>query len=258
MTEKTRTFEQTETECLDIDADGTNDFVAITKDHQILTPTFQTSIKLNITYPLIRRLDKTQTLLVDCRTKKNKPNAWIIDENGIIQTTFMAGDGVEDVVVLNNKIIISYFDEGVFSGIGSSDQGVVVFDFEGNILFGYRDKYGHQVDIADCYCLSAKTHNTVLFLMYPGFPLVELSLDGYEHTVRNIPEKLYGASSVTNMGDEVFFHAPYADNRTIFKWTIGGNKIEKIGEYSGRLRGLQRARFLSKCETGYTIIDLIN
>lgn len=256
MTEKTRTFEQTETECLDIDADGTNDFAAITKDRQILTPSFQTSITLNITYPLIRRLDKARTLLVDCRTRKDKPNAWIIDENGIVQTTFLAGDGVEDVVVLNSKIVISYFDEGVFSGVGPSDQGVVVFDFEGNILFGYRDKYGHQVDIADCYCLSAKTHNTVLFLMYPDFPLVELSLDGYEHTVRNIPEKLHGASSLTSIRDDVFFHSPYDDDNMIFKWSMSGGGIEKIGEYSGRLRGLQRARFLSKGETGYTILDL--
>ena len=256
MKETTRTIEQANSKCLDIDAQDTFAFLTITEDKKIISPDFQTTIDLDLWFPNIRRLDQDKFLLVDTRTKKERQNGWIIDNEGQIKKTFMAGDGIEDIVIQENKIIISYFDEGVFSGIEPSDQGLVVFDFEGNILFKYRDKYGHIVDVADCYCLCPKGNKAVLCSMYTDFQLVELNLDTFEQTVHEPPEQLKGSGSITNRGAEIFFHAPYQDKRGIYKWIIGNKETSKIGEYSTQLRGLQGGKYLSCGENGYTIIDL--
>lgn len=256
MKETTKTIELVQTKCLDIDAQDTSDFLTITEDKKIISSAFQISIDFDLWFPNIRRLNQDKFLLIDTRTKKDRQNGWIIDNQGQIKRTFMAGDGIEDIVIQENKIIISYFDEGIFSGIEPSDQGLVVFDFDGKILFNYRDKYGHAVDVADCYCLCPKGNKGVLFSMYTDFPLIELNLDTFEQTVHQPPGQLNGAGSITNSGADIFFHAPYQDKRGIYKWTIGNEQAEKIGEYSPHLRGLQGGKYLACGETGYTIVDL--
>jgi len=256
MKETVRRIEQNNSKCFDIDAQNEFDFVAVAEGRKIICSAFETHIEIERQFYCVRQLNKEKFLLVDKRTNGREYNAWVIDNKGQVINAFMAGDGIEDIVIQTNKIVISYFDEGIFGYIQPGEQGLVVFDFNGNILFKYHDSYGHIVDIAHCYSMCPKGKKTVLFSVYDEFPLIELNLDTYSQTIHKPPEKLNGSSSITSSGSDIFFHAPYLDKRGIYKWSIGNENTEKVGEYTPYLRGLSKGRFLSRGDYGYTIIDL--
>jgi len=48
--------------------------------------------------------------------------------------TFYVGDGIEDFEVVKKGIVITYFDEGIYGSKGPSNEGLVLFDFNGQIL----------------------------------------------------------------------------------------------------------------------------
>jgi len=255
MKETIRIIEQSENKCLDIDAHDNLDFLTITETGEIISTTFEIRVDIDVQFPIIRRLDYDKFLLVDARTSRGRNNAWIIENQGRIVKDFMVGDGIEDILVQQGKIVITYFDEGVLSGIKPSDQGLVVFNFEGRILFKYLDNYGQFVDVTDCYCICPKGNNSVLFSLYTDYPLIELNLETFDQIIHKPPKKLNGSASIANRGADVFFHSPYQDKRGIYRWTIGSDQAMRIGEYSPRLRGLKGGKFLKCGERGYTIID---
>lgn len=74
------------------------------------------------------------------KTRGPEMNAAIVNSSGEVLCEFCLGDGIEDcIVTADERIITSYFDEGVFgnygwdSPIGSS--GLVVWDRGGNVLW---------------------------------------------------------------------------------------------------------------------------
>lgn len=193
-------------------------------------------------------------LVADARVTKRTENCVIYNLEGAVLGQFFTGDGIEDIEVIKEKIIVSYFDEGILGMDGPNHQGLVIFDFGGKILFGYNHKHGAQM-ITDCYCICRHGTNRILCFPYPEFPFIELNVDTFDEMIGQVPEEVKGSASMTSTPDSIIFHSPYKDKGGFFRWKIGAKEVEKIGRFPGKLRGLKNGRFLSMGEKEFTIIE---
>jgi hypothetical protein len=64
-------------------------------------------------FPLICALDPETAALVDARTLKGVPNAWIVRASGEQLATFEVGDAVEGVAAVGGRLVVTHFDVGI-------------------------------------------------------------------------------------------------------------------------------------------------
>ena len=240
---------------VDIDVITDNSYIAITDKGSVVFPFDKIKVRESFKFPIIRQLTNNSFLVADSRTTGRTDNCFIYDLKGNVLRQFFVGDGIQDIEVLRDRIVITYFDEGVYGTDGPNNEGLVLFDFDGKILLKYNEKHGDQI-ISDCYCICKHGANRILFLPYTDFPLIELNLDTGEEKKYEIPEQVKGSNGLTSTSDSIMFHSPYEDKRGLYKWRIGEKEIEKIGEYTEGLRGLTNGRFISVGQKGFTILDL--
>ena len=107
----------------------------------------------------------------------------VYDEAGLFLRSIDLGDASEDIQTTpDDRIWVSYFDEGVFGG-GIGRQGAVCFDSIGNPIFQYGD-FAEQNGlpfISDCYALNVTASGDVWLNYYMDFPLVQLRGFALEH-----------------------------------------------------------------------------
>jgi hypothetical protein len=248
-------LELSEKNLVGFDFKSENEFLGITKTNEIVTPFSNFEIDINIKYPIIRILDEELFLLIDIRTEKNKENCLVFNHKGDLKNKFYIGDGIEDVTVIKNKIIASYFDEGVFGAEGPNNNGLSIFDLKGKLLFGYNDKHG-QLEIVDCYCICKFDSQKILFLGYTEFNLIELNIITHEEVVYKLPSDLAGCNAMTTWKNKIYFHSPYKDKEGIYEWEFNRENATKIGNYKGNLRGLNNGKFLDFKNKSYTLIEM--
>jgi hypothetical protein len=222
-------------------------------------------------FPLVRAAGPDRVLLADARVDrtwlgKEKPNGFLVDRSGSLEGVFVFGDGIADVLVSEEEVVATYFDEGVVSGVGTDSpaaEGVAVFDFEGELRFGYNSSaLNPETRILDCYCAGWGRGRRLFFYPYPDLRLVTIDLEAGAHELWETPSPR-GFNALTvgepEEGREVvFLHAPYAAGGRgsgIYRWRIGDDRYDLVGDQSGSLRGLRSGRFLAyDWEGGYTVI----
>lgn len=240
---------------LDLDADEKGNFIAFTDHKTVITNEHNINIEIDVRFPKIRRLNTNKFLIVDSRTKNNN-NGFIFDFNGKLIQSFLAGDGIEDVIVHHNKIIISYFDEGVLVSDVPNQDGLSVFNIEGKQEFGANTSVGGLL-ITDCYCICKHETNSVLFYAYTDFEISELNLDTFTIESYETPVDFAGSSAMSSIENEIIFHSSYHDKTSFFSWNRNKNEVTKFGNYPSRLRGLKNGKFLIFGDSSYTIINSI-
>jgi len=109
------------------------------------------------------------------------------DASGHFLRSIDLGDASEDIQTTSDeKIWVSYFDEGVF-GSGIGQQGAVCFGAAGIPEF----KYGEFAEraglpfIADCYAMNVAAPGDVWLNYYTDFPLVHLQDFALEHVSKD-------------------------------------------------------------------------
>lgn len=208
-----------------------------------------------VRFPIVRAVGFDRVVVVDSRPSAGDPGGRVYSMAGEPMATLHVGDGVQDVVVLDDLITVTYFDEGVFSGMPPSEQGVAFFHLDGEPYGGYQTMFGAEaVDIADCYAACRVNAQVLAFVPYTGFELVRLNPRTHQQDVIDVPEKLHGASAISVMGDRVCLFGPYSQKQSLFVWTPG-KAPQKIGTHSGTLRGIGPHRFISNGEHGYTVVS---
>lgn len=100
-------------------------------------------------------------------------NALIITKAGEVISEICFGDGIEHVIVTpDNRIITSYFDEGIFGNYGWDNpigcNGLIVWNDKGDILWE-ASKY----PIYDCYAMNVDDEYNLWFYYYDEFKLVK-------------------------------------------------------------------------------------
>ena len=234
-----------------------NSFIAYSDKKEVITFHKRVFIEREIKYPVIRFIDNDKFLLADTRTEDNKPNAFIYDFNGKLLKAFLAGDGIEDILIHDNKIVVTYFDEGVFGEDGPNNDGLSVFNIDGKREFGFNESV-QGIHIYDCYCICKHDNNKVLFYAYDFFNVIQLNLDTFQWQEFKTPHDFEGASALTSIDDKIIFHSSYQDKKSFFVWNRNDNTVIKASEYSPKLKGLENGKFLKFGEKGFTIIDVLN
>lgn len=254
MKEQTTFIDTEHKKILNLDIDENGNFIAFTEGNTVLTNLLKLKIEITLETPIIRKLDDELFLLTDTRTAEEM-NGYIFSFDGHLKTTFLAGDGIQDIVVQNKKIIITYFDEGVFGGNGPNNDGLSVFDFYGNQLWGFNSKVKDNF-IDDCYCICKHETNKVLFYAYSSFNLYELNLDTLQVEVYKTPDDFIGSSSISSRNDNVYFHSSYHDKYSFFHWNRRSNEVLIMGYYNSELTGIKNGIFFTYGDNGFTTVDL--
>ncbi|MFT3993962.1 MAG: hypothetical protein QM660_06615 [Dysgonomonas sp.] len=240
-------------ELVDIDIDQWGNYVGITDRQQVLTLSSSFYIYNKIKFALVRYLTDILLLVVSRRTVKGD-NAFIYNLEGELLKTFFAGDGVEDVIVVADKIIFSYFDEGVFGNPGPNNEGIAIFDFNGQFLYGFNS--ANQDMIVDCYAMCKYDNDKILFYIYPDFPLVELNINTFKAIIYKTSDKFVGAHAMSAYQGQALFYGGYNKNQKFYLWNIWQQQAILIGEYSGgRIRGIGDGKFISVEKNGFKIIN---
>lgn len=171
-------FELHQQKVLDFYTDEFENFLILTDGNEVFSPYFHLKIEQRFKFPLIRRLDAELFLIASARSSSATKNAFIYNNSGEVITAFDIGDGVEDILIHCDKIVVSYFDEGVFGRDGPNNEGLCVFNVQGESCFGYNSGYIDEM-IADCYAICIYKARSILFYPYPEFQLYELNLDSF-------------------------------------------------------------------------------
>ncbi|GGE71499.1 hypothetical protein [Priestia taiwanensis] len=145
---------------------------------------FPIDTEFNLDYLLfVQPIGVENWLLIMWGEEGEDNRAVIVNEKGEKISEFDVGEGIADCQVDKDDIIwISYVDEGVFSGHTLTQDGIIAFNKDGEVVF---QKYGQFVDegivrpINDCYAMNV-TNDSVWLCYYSDFPLVQLK-DGKIH-----------------------------------------------------------------------------
>lgn len=253
MTEQTTHIDVGQSKILNLDADDQGNFIAFTDNKTVIANDHNLKIEIDFRYPIIRRIDNETFFIADSRIEKGN-NGYFFNFNGQLLKSFLAGDGIEDIVVLRNKIIISYFDEGVYGSDGPNGDGLAVFDFQGQQEFGVNSS-ARDMTISDCYCICKHGTNKVLFYAYTDLKVFELNLDTFKIKSFETPSDFSGTSAMSSTADKIIFHSSYHDKRSFFLWDRNRNEVIKFGDYSPGLTGIKNGKFLIYGDSGYTIIN---
>ena len=210
-----------------------------------------------LNHPKIRVIDENKFLIAASRNKRQAKNAYIFDKAGQVISNFGCGDAIKNIIVTENRIVFTYFDEGIFGRGDISPEGLAVFDLNGAYQAGYRSFFGSQAeDIADCYCACLYKRNMLYFCAYTEFRIVRWDLDRFQQEITPIPDSLHGAHALTTDGTTFYLYSPYHGKGNLYAWRPEFPSPEQIGSLYYRLRGLSDARFLSKGEDSYTLIKI--
>lgn len=255
MTEQTTHIDVGQSKILNLDADDQGNFIAFTDTKTVITNDHNLKIDIEIRFPIIRRLNDNTFFIADARTEKGN-NGYIFNFNGQFKKSFLAGYGLQDIIIHRDKIIITYFDEGVLGDKGPNNDGIAIFNFSGEQIFGFNSSkiWGN---ILDCYCICKHGTNKVLFYAYTDLKVFELNLDTFKVEIFDTPDDFLGTSAITSTADKIIFHSSYDDKRSFFSWDRNNNEVIKFGDYSPGLTGIKNGKFLIYSDNGFTIINPI-
>ncbi len=221
----------------------------------------EVALPVPLSFAIVRCLGDLALVVAARIERQGEVNAWIMEtETGRVRHAFSVGDGVQDVLVLADFIVISYFDEGVFSGIMPSHEGLAFFDRQGTYLWGYVTGITDSVDVSDCYAMCHAGRNHVAFCAYTTFSLVVLDISRREQSVVPTPQQLHGCGAITTRGDGFLFRGPYPDDAdykkprdSVFAFDAVSGEATLIGTLPGQqVRGLSNGRML--CVDGDDVV----
>jgi hypothetical protein len=220
------------------------------------------NLSLNLGYAMVRWLGDKALVVFSRILEIGNVNAWVVDvHDGSILNCFSVGDGVQDVVVLEDFIVVSYFDEGVYSDNPISNEGISVFDLNGTFQWGYQTDVADPVMIDDCYAVCKIGQNRVTFCAYADFVLVELDLVTRQQIIFSVPKQLEGAAAITALPHVTLFHGPYDANfdhrkeRTqVYAFDRASGAVMEAGHVLGKwVRGLSGGRMLAVTDAGLSV-----
>lgn len=253
MKEETTYIDVGNSKILNLDVDEFNSFIAFTDENEVIADNLKFTIDKKFQNPFIRKLNDEIFLIADSRLL-NDFNGYIYDFTGQLISTFLAGDGIEDIVIQRDKIVVTYFDEGVLGKNGPNNNGVAVFNFQGQVEFGFNESIG-SAEIIDCYCICKHGVNRVLFYAYTEFKVYELNLDNYQWQAFEAPNTFLGASAMTSKENNIIFHSSYDDKTSFFSWNRNTNEVTILANYSLELKGIKNGKFLAFDDKGFTIVN---
>lgn len=174
---------------------------------------------------------KDYFLLLGARCKKHSDdeaenNALILSREGHVIKEFCLGDGIQDcITTFDDKIILSYFDEGVFGNYGWNNplgsSGLIVWD-----EFGRKIWENKKYDIVDCYAINIDSQSRLWFYYYVNFDLV--CTDYESDLILNPQISGAGAFAISKTINRIIMSGGYNDdNFYLYDFDESRSKIGK-------------------------------
>jgi hypothetical protein len=188
-------------------------------------------------------------------------NAWLVDARGTVVRAFAVGDGAESLFRTENFLVATYWDEGVFGSTPQGQEGLAVFDLNGQLLWGWNNTIASNqiAGIVDCYSATALVGDRVAVFSYRTFQLGMLDLRNRVATARDTPKELHGARMAIK-DETAYFAEPYNARETIYEWSPHGGVPMIAGQLASDahayIRGLDDAKFLEVRETEAIVLSL--
>lgn len=210
--------------------------------------------------PSIRMID-SDTALLAYRTSRSdeEQNAWIIDSTGKVLRRFPIGDGVESILRTENFLVVTYFDEGVFGKSRFGQNGLCVFDLQGQFVWGWNDRLpGGASPIDDCYACVWLGEDRIGMCSYTSFELAIIDVRTQAASIHQTPDVLHGCHAITMRDNDWLFRGPYKDEgrQTVFSWRPGTEPQPRLKLAAQRgIRGLRGGRFIAIFDDGADLID---
>ncbi|MCS1352184.1 TetR family transcriptional regulator [Mechercharimyces sp. CAU 1602] len=207
----------------------------------------------------IRWIDKYHFLIANSRNE-DRMNLHIFDMNGIKQNHFNCGDGIEDILVNNESIWISYFDEGVF-GDSIGHEGLIQFNYEGTPVLRYHTDLLGAPLIDDCYAICKGKGSSIWIFPYSDFPLLQIDSSSKTYTSYKTPKEVHGSYALCARGKNAYFQGSYRPKERLYSWRIGQGRPKPIGNIPGYVRGLgdnETHHFLSINNDDVNVYRIIN
>jgi len=179
-------------------------------------------------YHFVQPLGDGEWLLVRGRADDDRDdNAHVHDADGRLLRSFHAGDGAEDVyVTVDGQVWISYFDEGVYSGVKLGQAGLVRLDRSGVCSLKFNEQAVGVPTIDDCYALNVASDREVWICYYMDFPLVRL-LDSKVNAVW--PSAVVGGSNAFAVrAGLVLYVGAYNRRNDLYVARIGDRRGTKL------------------------------
>ncbi|HEX2986987.1 MAG TPA: hypothetical protein VHS06_02320 [Chloroflexota bacterium] len=188
--------------------------------------------EVDAAFPHIQPLADDHTLIVSarCHYRNGNPeqNAVIYDQHGQVIRCMVFGDGIQDVqVACDQRIWVSYFDEGVFGNFGwpyppMGADGLLCFDTDGQIVWQFHAPGGFD-SMADCYALNV-ANDAVWICYYTNFPVVQITSDG---TVQGWENEFAGVAVLVIDRQRILLWGGYDKerNRCIVQAISGGKLV---------------------------------
>ncbi len=221
----------------------------LTKQGELHTESWVTRISAQFHFPIIRRLDDEHVLIAEIRSEENKKNAKIYNKQGDLTNSFAIGDVVQDIILFDKKIVVSYFDEGIMEQRNFSKEGVAIFNKKGEMIWGFNSNT--KFEIWDCYHIVKTRINKVLFFGYGKFPICELDINFQTIEEIQIPlKKFTSIQSISYVDNKLFLKT----SREIICFDIKNNYFQKFLDFNEKdKRVLLKNSLLSVKKGGFEI-----
>lgn len=136
----------------------------------------------NENYHSVQPLGSAEWLLIRGRSEsESDENAHVYAFAGKLRRSFHAGDGIQDAqTTRDEKVWISYFDEGVLSQVRTGKSGLICLDKNGVKLHDFARIAETTGLITDCYALNVVNNDDTWVYYYIDFPLVKLTSGAWQ------------------------------------------------------------------------------
>lgn len=193
-------------------------------------------------FPLVRMFAEDKILLANPRNEKGEDNIFLMGIDGQLLSSFNAGDGIMDMIIVEEGIWISYADEGIF-GEGISREGLVLFSFNGEPLFKYHSGLFKKPFLTSCDAICEGKDSTIWIfpIMMPDVAAAFLHLDSKLNSLCSYPapELLVESTALSVKGKDAFFASQFDPENNLYHWQIGKGNLQVIGQVQGIVRGLK-------------------
>jgi len=179
-----------------------------------------------------------EILLVCPRCRRNsesdiEQNGRIYGRDGEFKRSLLFGDGIRDVqVTADQKIWVSYFDEGIFGNYGWNSplgsSGLVAWAPDGAKLYEFSAPAGVG-SMADCYALNVPSNLDAWCYYYDEFPLVHIQNFKIAGVWR---VDVAGAHAFAVQDELVLFHGSYDDPEVMHLIELrDAGRTREIGQF---------------------------
>lgn len=180
-----------------------------------------------------------------------EPDAYEVASQGTINQSFLAVQYCSGFLCTQDRVVLTYYDDTMGTGIAHADQAVAIFDWDGTYLWGWNDDRDLP-QLYDCDGATRLSSNLIGIFANHHYPLVVLDTD----TCRPVeiyhptPEQLHGAQTIARRDGVWFFLSPYDVKESVLAWRPPNGRPTTISAIPRRhqFRGLPEGQFINVTE----------